>query len=129
MAFGVPEEEIDNEKIWKALEVAQLADFVRQQDDGIYSNIGDRGVKISGGQRQRLGIARALYNDPEVIVLDEATSALDNETEAAVMDAIYSLSGRKTMIIIAHRLSTIQKCDLIYEISDGKAQEKEYGQL
>lgn len=129
VAFGVPGEDIDDEKIWKALEAAQIADFVRQQEDGIYSNIGDRGVKISGGQRQRLGIARALYNDPEVIVLDEATSALDNETETAVMDAIYSLSGKKTMIIIAHRLSTIQKCDLIYEISGGKAKKKEYDQL
>jgi len=121
VAFGVPSEEIDDDKVWKALRAAQISEFVEEQSDGIYSNIGDRGVKISGGQRQRLGIARALYNDPDVIVLDEATSALDNETEKAVMNAIYQLSGKKTMIIIAHRLTTIQNCDVIYEINDGKA--------
>lgn len=121
VAFGVEEDKIDDDKVWKALDAAQLADFVREQPEGIYSNIGDRGVKISGGQRQRIGIARALYNNPGVIVLDEATSALDNETEKAVMDAIYKLSGKKTLIIIAHRLTTIKNCDYIYEIRDGKA--------
>ncbi|SFC75148.1 ABC transporter ATP-binding protein [Butyrivibrio sp. YAB3001] len=126
VAFGIPNEEIDDEKVWKALEGAQIADFVRNQEDGIYSNIGERGVKISGGQRQRIGIARALYSDPDVIVLDEATSALDNETEKAVMDAIYHLSGKKTMIIIAHRLSTISECQLIYEVKDGKVAQVKY---
>ncbi|MCR4635500.1 MAG: ABC transporter ATP-binding protein/permease [Butyrivibrio sp.] len=126
VAFGVPEEEIDDEKVWKALEEAQIADFVRDQKDGIYSNIGDRGVKISGGQRQRIGIARALYSNPDIIVLDEATSALDNDTEKAVMEAIYNLSGKKTMIIIAHRISTISKCDIIYEVKNGKVCEKKY---
>ena len=75
--------------------------------------------EFSGGQRQRIGIARALYNDPQVLVLDEATSALDNETEAAVMEAIESLAGNKTLIIIAHRLSTIKNCDVVYEVKDG----------
>nr|WP_297707379.1 ABC transporter ATP-binding protein [uncultured Butyrivibrio sp.] len=121
VAFGVEDDKIDDEKVWKALDAAQLSDFVKEQPEGIYSNIGDRGVKISGGQRQRIGIARALYNNPGVIVLDEATSALDNETEKAVMDAIYKLSGKKTLIIIAHRLTTIKNCDYIYEIRDGKA--------
>ena len=126
IAFGVDEKEIDDQKIWNALEAAQLADFVKEQPDGIYSNIGDRGVKISGGQRQRIGIARALYQNPGVIVLDEATSALDNETEKAVMDAIYKFSGKKTIIIIAHRLTTIKNCDFIYEIKDGKARSVTY---
>lgn len=126
VAFGVPEKEIDDEKVWKALEEAQIADFIRSQEKGIDTNIGDRGVKLSGGQRQRIGIARALYGNPEVIVLDEATSALDNETEKAVMDAIYELSGKKTMIIIAHRLSTISQCNLVFEVKDGKVIEKKY---
>ena len=126
VAFGIPENEISDEKVWKALEDAQIADYVREQKDGINTNIGDHGVKISGGQRQRIGIARALYSDPDVIVLDEATSALDNETEKAVMDAIYHLSGKKTMIIIAHRLSTISECQLIYEVKDGKVARVKY---
>ncbi len=129
VAFGVPEEEIDDAKVWAALEKAQIADFVRSQDDGLESRIGDRGVKLSGGQRQRIGIARALYTDPEVIVLDEATSALDNDTEKAVMDAIYNLSGHKTMIIIAHRITTIKACDIIYEINKAGIKEKSYDEL
>ena len=80
-------------------------------------------MRISGGQRQRLGIARALYHNPEILVFDEATSALDNETEAAVMEAINSFHGKKTMVIIAHRLNTIEKCDIIYKVDEGKIQE------
>jgi len=126
VAFGLPEEEIDDDRVWKALEEAQIADFVKSKEEGIYTTIGDRGVKVSGGQRQRIGIARALYSNPNVIVLDEATSALDNDTEKAVMDAIYNLSGKKTMIIIAHRLSTISECELIYEVKDGQVTEVDY---
>ncbi len=129
VAFGLNEDEIDDNKVWDALNAAQLSGFVKEQPDGIYSNIGDKGVKLSGGQRQRIGIARALYNNPSVVVLDEATSALDNDTEKAVMDAIYQLSGKKTMIIIAHRLTTIKNCDIIYEIKDSKATEVKYNQL
>ena len=77
--------------------------------------------QLSGGQRQRIGIARALYNDPEVLILDEATSALDNDTEAAIMESINRLHGRKTLIIIAHRLQTIEKCDIVYRVEDGRA--------
>lgn len=120
VAFGIPENEIDDERVWEVLEEAQLSEFFKNQKSGIYTPIGDRGVLLSGGQRQRIGIARALYANPEVIVLDEATSALDNDTERAVMDAIYRLSGRKTMIIIAHRLSTIVNCDIVCEVSGGK---------
>ena len=81
--------------------------------------MGERGVRLSGGQRQRIGIARALYGNPEFLVLDEATAALDTETEQAVMEAIDSLHGRKTMLIIAHRLTTIKNCDLIFEAGNG----------
>ena len=76
--------------------------------------------EFSGGQRQRIGIARALFEDPEVLVMDEATSALDNETEAAIMDSINRLHGRKTLVIIAHRLQTIEKCDMVYRVEHGK---------
>ena len=118
--LGVPEEEIDDEKVWNALKEAQLDEHVRSLPDGLQTGIGERGIRISGGQRQRIGIARALYEDPEVLVLDEATSALDNETEAAIMDSINRLHGRKTLIIIAHRLQTIEKCDMVYRVKDGK---------
>ncbi len=84
--------------------------------EGLNTTIGDRGIRLSGGQRQRIGIARALYHDPEILVFDEATSALDNETEAAVMEAVNSFHGKKTMVIIAHRLNTIEKCDIIYKV-------------
>ena len=120
VVFGMPEDEIDDEKVWEALERAEVADFVREMEKGIYSEIGDRGVRLSGGQRQRIGIARALYREPDVLILDEATSALDNETEAAVMDSIENLQGKTTLIIIAHRLTTIQNCDMTYEVEHGK---------
>lgn len=120
VAFGCPEEETDDEKVWTALKEAQLDGFVRGLPEGLDTGIGERGIRISGGQRQRIGIARALYEDPEVLVLDEATSALDNETEAAIMDSINRLHGRKTLIIIAHRLQTIEKCDIVYRVEDGK---------
>lgn len=120
VAFGIPDKEIDEEKIWTCLEQTQLKEYVESLPDGLETRVGDRGVRFSGGQRQRIAIARALYTDPEILVLDEATSALDNETESAVMDAIDSLHGKVTLIIIAHRLSTVKKCDLIYEVKNKK---------
>ena len=121
VAFGYADEEIDDEKVWRALGEAQLDEFVRGLPEGLDTGIGERGIRISGGQRQRIGIARALFEDPEVLVLDEATSALDNETEAAIMDSINRLHGRKTLIIIAHRLQTIEKCDMVYRVENGRA--------
>lgn len=119
VAFGIPEEEIDDEKLWYALREAQLDEFIKTLPDGVYTGIGERGIRLSGGQRQRIGIARALYNDPEVLILDEATSALDNDTEAAIMDSINRLHGKKTLLIIAHRLQTIEKCDMVYRVENG----------
>ena len=120
IAFGVREEQIDEEAVREAVEKAQLREFIDSLPHGLDTIVGDRGVRLSGGQRQRIGIARALYHDPEILVLDEATSALDNETEAAIMDSINRLHGRKTLIIIAHRLQTIEKCELVYRVEDGQ---------
>lgn len=124
IAFGVPEEEIDDTAIEQAMREAQLDIFVHSLKEGTGTMIGDRGVKLSGGQRQRIGIARALYRNPDVLVLDEATSALDNDTEKEVMQAIDGLHGTRTMIVIAHRLSTIKKCDKIYEVGNGLITER-----
>ena len=121
VAFGVHDENIDEERVWEVLREAQLDEFVRELPEGLDTGIGERGIRLSGGQRQRIGIARALYYDPEVLILDEATSALDNDTEAAIMDSINRLHGRKTLVIIAHRLQTIEKCDLVYRVENGQA--------
>ncbi|MDO4304800.1 MAG: ABC transporter ATP-binding protein, partial [Bacillota bacterium] len=121
VAFGIDEALIDDDKVWKALEMAQIKEFVEGLSEGIDTKVGEWGVQLSGGQRQRIAIARALYNEPDIIVLDEATAALDNETESAVMESIEALQKVKTLIIVAHRLTTIRKCDVIYEVIDGKA--------
>lgn len=119
VAFGIDDEEINEDEVWRALKDAQLYDFVKSLPDGLDTPVGERGTRISGGQRQRIGIARALYRNPEILVFDEATSALDNETEKEVMRAIEGLQGSKTMIMIAHRLSTIENCDVVYKIENG----------
>lgn len=120
IAFGIDADKIDEKRIWEVLEEAQLKEFIEELPEGLDTTIGDRGIRLSGGQRQRIGIARALYHDPEILVFDEATSALDNETEAAVMEAVNSFHGKKTMVIIAHRLNTIEKCDIIYKVENEK---------
>ncbi|MDE7433423.1 MAG: ABC transporter ATP-binding protein/permease [Lachnospiraceae bacterium] len=123
IAFGL--NVIDDADIWDALERAQLKKFVLGLSDGLDTIVGERGIKFSGGQKQRLAIARALYNKPEILILDEATAALDNETESAVMESIEMLQGKITMIIVAHRLSTIRNCDKIYEVKNGRIVQKE----
>jgi len=120
IAFGISDALIDDHKVAKAVQAAQLDDFVHQLPQGLQTPVGERGVRLSGGQRQRIGIARALYADPPVLVLDEATSALDIETEKEVMVAVNALQGKKTIIIIAHRLTSIAQCDRIYKIDKGR---------
>lgn len=120
IAFGVPDDEIDDEQLWKAIRAAQLEEFVLGLPNGVEAEAGERGVRISGGQRQRVGLARALYHDPEVLVMDEGTSALDNETERRVMQAIESLKAGRTLIMIAHRLSTVRDCDELFFLKKGR---------
>jgi ATP-binding cassette subfamily C protein len=120
VAFGLPDDAIDDTQLWTVLEAAQLADYVRSLPEGLDTVVGERGVRLSGGQRQRVGLARALYPNPDVLIMDEATSALDNETENHVMQALEALKGDRTIIMIAHRLSTIRGCDCLFFLKDGR---------
>ena len=120
VAFGLDNNSIDDEDIWSALKTAQFDDVVAQMPYGLYTMIGENGVKLSGGQRQRLALARAFYRGARVLVLDEATSALDNRTEHDVLQALDLVGRRCTTIVIAHRLSTVKKCDRIIEIENGR---------
>lgn len=120
IAFGVKKNMIDMKKINSAISKSQLTSFIENLELGLNTKVGERGVRISGGQLQRVGIARALYRDPQIIILDEATSALDLDTENEFMHSIKNLSKDKTLIIISHRLNTLKECNKIYEIRNKK---------
>ena len=120
IALGYPIKEATDELVMGALRVAHLDDFVASLPDGIDTQVGERGARISGGQRQRLGIARAMFTRPHLLVLDEATSSLDGETEASISDAIHALRGSTTVVVIAHRLSTVRNADKVVYLSNGK---------
>lgn len=119
LALGYPAGEARNELIESALLVANLERYVKSLPNGINTQVGERGTKISGGERQRLGIARAMFTRPHLLVLDEATSSLDGETEASISAAIHALRGTTTVVIIAHRLSTVRNADTIVYLSNG----------
>lgn len=120
IAFGVPSDKIDLDKVNQVICLAHLSDLIKQLPNGMHSEVGERGVQLSGGQRQRIGIARALYNEADVLVFDEATSALDGITEKIIMEAIHDFVGKKTIVMIAHRLKTVRRCDKIYLMEKGR---------
>jgi ABC-type multidrug transport system fused ATPase/permease subunit len=120
IAFGVPHSSIDMILVQKVSQQAQIADFIESRPEGYNAFVGERGVRLSSGQCQRIGIARALYKQAAVLVLDEATSALDNVTEQSVMEAIERLNRNLTILLIAHRLTTVRSCDIIVEMENGR---------
>ena len=121
IAFGVEKSKIDYEKVKKFAKLAEIDEFIENLlPNGYETFVGERGTKLSGGQMQRIGIARALYMDPNVLILDEASSALDNITEMKLMNNIYNLQKKITIIIIAHRLSSLQNCNQIYLLEKGR---------
>src|SRR6185295_12356089 len=120
IAFGVPREAIDMQRVRLAARQAQIAEFIESRPEGYGAFVGERGIRLSGGQRQRIGIARALYKQASVLVFDEATSALDDATEESVMDAIEGLSRDLTILIVAHRRSTVECCDRLYRLEQGR---------
>ncbi len=120
VAFGISKNEINLDKVKKALELSHLTELLQSLEKGIYTPVGERGVKLSGGQSQRIGIARALYHEADILVFDEATSSLDGISERRVMDAIHEFGGQKTIIMIAHRIKTVQNCNKIFYIDKGR---------
>lgn len=120
IAFGVPVDQIDINRVKKAAKKAQVSEVIESLENKYNTFVGERGVRFSGGQQQRIGIARALYKEADIIVLDEATSALDDETEQSVMEEIYSLINDLTILVIAHRLTSLKGCDQIIEVDEGE---------
>ena len=130
IAFGLPEDKIDDANLWEAIRLAQLETMMSNLPRGLDTIVGEHGTRLSGGQRQRVGIARALYHNPKVLIMDEATSALDNITEKQITGAIESLRGERTIIMIAHRLTTVKNCDKLYFMEEGRiVQEGSYHEL
>jgi ATP-binding cassette subfamily C protein len=120
VAFGVADEAIDEQRLADAVRVARLSDLVAALPDGLDTRLGEQGVRVSGGERQRIAIARALYDDPAVLVFDEATSALDDQTEREIVEAIDALRGARTIVVIAHRTSTVRSCDRLIMLDRGR---------
>ena len=120
IAFGLLDDDINEALIKQAVEKASLNTLLNSLPNGLDTIVGERGIGLSGGQQQRIGIARALYRDPEILILDEATSSLDNSTEKQIMDSIELLKRKITLLTVTHRLSTVNKCDKIFFIDKGK---------
>ena len=124
IAFGIKKEEIKEDRISDVIKKAQLEGFINQQRDGLDTFVGERGARISGGQLQRIAIARALYNDPEIIVFDEATNALDEDTEKEVMKILFELKGKKTILLISHSYQNLINCDKNFELVNGTLKQR-----
>lgn len=120
IALGVPENEIDDSQVWNAVRLAQIEDLVTALPGGLDAHVGEQADALSGGQIQRIGLARAMYTRPKLLVLDEATSALDAETEATITDSLSELEDQMTLLVVAHRLSTVQHADTVFVIDEGK---------
>ena len=120
IALGKLIKDIDFQKVESVSKKARLHDFIKDFNKGYYEQVGERGIKLSGGQIQRVGLARSLYKKSEVIIFDEATNSLDMETERLIMKELYSLDKNLTIIIVAHRLETLSQCDLIFEVKNKK---------
>lgn len=120
IALGLDDEAIDENRLQEAISIAQIQDLIASLPEGWDTTVGERGVRLSGGQLQRVGMARALYTDPDVLVMDEATSSLDSSTEQSVMQALDRAKQGRTFIMIAHRMSTVKKCDVIYMLEEGE---------
>jgi len=120
VAFGIDEELIDEDIVVKCLKEAEIWDFVRKNPKGLNLLVGEKGIKLSGGEKQRIGLARALYFKPEILVLDEATNALDHKTENEIFKSIKKLRNKTTIIIISHKISLLDKCDKIFYLEEGE---------
>ena len=117
IALGIDEKQIDKNRINNCIKESQLENFISNVEKGIDTDVGELGSKLSGGQKQRIGIARSIYNDPQVLILDEFTSALDNQTEEKIISEISNYGKTRTVIIVSHKLSTLSKCNNIYELT------------
>lgn len=126
IAFGSHQEVVNRNQILNCCRMAAMNDFISELEDGIDTLIGERGVKLSGGEIQRIAIARALYHEPEILIFDEATSSLDSKNEKKILQTIYNCKGERTLLIIAHRLSTLEDCDFILWIDKGSIKEIGY---
>jgi len=124
IAFGLDENEIDENQVLKSIDKANLNYFLKNLENGIDEILGERGVKISGGEMQRIGLSRAIYNDPELLIFDEFTSSLDFKTEEEILNNILRYKGEKTIIIISHKLSTLKDCDRIIEVTENKGEQE-----
>ena len=120
ISFKNPYEKINFERINHLANMLKLKNFIESQNNGLDTKVGEKGIKISGGQLQRIGIARALYSFPEVLILDEATNALDFETQEMVLNSIFKQMSEKTIISISHDINALKRCNKIFKIFDKK---------